>query len=324
LDLKNPTNVTVFSALESNVNSYVQQWNLQVQRQLNADTALSVGYVGTKGSKLATYYNLNRQAYNSPGGTRLFPSLGNINIQDTAGNSIYHSLQTQLERRLTKGLQFLASYTWSHAIDDSAGAFDNQTNRVDPYNLRLERGNSSLDLRHRFVFSSLYEIPYGRGRTYGKDLPGVVDAVLGGWQLNGILTLQTGQPFDLTDPGNPETRPDITGNPETFGDADRWFDTTVFARVPTNGSQVKLRPGSAGRNILYGPGIKSLDFSLFKNFRITERITTQFRAETFNLTNTPQFSQPNGDISNTGDFGRIRSTRLGSNRQIQFALRVTF
>jgi hypothetical protein len=323
LNLKNPTNVTVFSALESNVNSYVQQWNLQVQRQLNADTALSVGYVGTKGSKLATYYNLNRQAYNAPGGTRLFPSLGNVNVQDTAGNSIYHSLQTQLERRLAKGLQFLASYTWSHAIDDSAGAFDNQTNRVDPYNLRLERGNSSLDLRHRFVFSSLYEIPYGRGRMYGKDLSGVMDAVLGGWQLNGILTLQSGQPFDLTDPGNPETRPDITGNPETFGDPDRWFTTTVFARVPTNGSGVKLRPGSAGRNILYGPGIKSLDFSLFKNFHITERIKTEFRAEVFNLTNTPQFSQPNGDIT-SGDFGRIRSTRLGSNRQIQFALRVTF
>ena len=323
LDLKNPRDVTVFAALRSNVNSYVQQWNLQVQRQLNTDSVLSVGYVGTKGSKLTTYYNLNRQFYNAVGGTRRFPILGNVNVQDTNGNSIYHSLQTQLERRLTKGWQFLASYTWSHTIDDSAGAFDNQFNRVDPNNLRLERGNSSLDVRHRFVLSSLYELPFGRGRAFGSDMPKPVDAILGGWQINGILTLQTGTPFDLVDPGNPETRPDILRDPEIFGDADSYFDTTAFARVPTNASGVKLRPGTAARNLLFGPGTKQLDFSIFKDFVITEGIKTQFRTEVFNITNTPQLSQPNTDIG-SGDFGHIRSTRLGTNRQIQFALRVVF
>jgi hypothetical protein len=323
LDLNNPRDVTVFSALQSNRISYVQQWNLQVQRQLDSNTAMSVGYVGTKGDNLATYYNLNRQFYNSPAGTRLFPNLGNINVQDTVGESIYHSLQTQLERRLTRGFQFLASYTWSHAIDDSAGAFDNQTNRVDVRNLRLERGNSSLDVRHRFVLSSLYELPYGRGRAYGSDAPGVVDAILGGWQINGILTLQSGVPFDVIDPGNPETRPDVIGSPRILGEADLWFDTTAFRRVPMNAAGVKLRPGTAGRNILRGPGTKALDFSIFKEFRITERFTTQFRTEVFNITNTPQLSQPNNDIT-SGDFGRIRSTRLGTNRQIQLALRVIF
>jgi hypothetical protein len=323
LDLTNPRDVTVFAALPTNRVSSVQQWNLQVQRQLDANTALSVGYVGTHGDNLMTYYNLNRQAYNAAPGTRRFPNLGNVNVQDTLGESSYHSLQTQLERRLSRGVQLLAAYTWGHAIDDSPGAFDNVSTRVDFANFQLERGNSSLDVRHRFVLSSIYELPFGRGRRFGNDSPAVVDHVLGGWQLNGILTLQSGLPFDLVDPGNPETRPDLIGDPNIAGDPDRYFNRAAFARVPTNGAGVKLRPGTAGRNILVGPGTRQLDMSIFKEFSITERIRTQFRTEVFNVTNTPQYSQPNADIT-SGDFGRIRSTRLGTNRQIQFALRVSF
>lgn len=323
LDLNNPQNVTVFAALPTNKTSMVQQYNLQIQRELWQDTALSVAYVGTHGSNLTTYYNYNRQVYNAASGTRAFPNLGNVNVQDTSGSSSYNSLQAQLERRFSKGWQFLAAYTWAHAIDDSAGAFDNQTNRVDFRNLPLERGNSSLDVRHRFVFSTLYQLPYGRGQQYGSNISQPVDYLFGGWQLNSILTLQTGLPFDLTDPGNPETRPDVIGPINITGNPDMYFNTSAFARVPTNGAGVKLRPGTLGRNVLYGPGTKTLDMSLFKNFLITERIRTQFRAEVFNITNTPQFSQPNGDIT-SGDFGKIRGTRLGTNRQIQFALRLEF
>jgi hypothetical protein len=323
LDLNNPQNVTVFSALPTNKTSQVMQYNLQIQRQLSDDTVLSAAYVGTRGRNLTTYYNLNRQFYNAANGARQFPNLGNVNVQDTSGTSNYNSLQAQLERRFSKGWQFLASYTWSHAIDDSAGAFDNQTNRVDPRLLELERGNSSLDVRHRFVFSTIYQLPFGRGREYGSDIPKALDYVLGGWQLNSILTLQTGLPFDLVDPGNPETRPDIIGAVSVTGDPDMYFTTSAFARVPTNGAGVKLRPGTFGRNVLYGPGTKNLDLSFFKEFNLTERFKTQFRTEVFNLTNTPQFSQPNTDIT-SGDFGKIRGTRLGTNRQIQFALRLEF
>lgn len=323
LDLNNPQNVTVFAALPTNRTSQVMQYNLQIQRQLSDDTVLSAAYVGTRGENLTTYYNLNRQFYNAANGTRQFPNLGNVNVQDASGTSNYNSLQAQLERRFSKGWQFLASYTWSHAIDDSAGAFDNQTNRVDPRNLASERGNSSLDVRHRFVFSTLYQLPFGRGREYGSDIPKALDYVLGGWQLNSILTLQTGLPFDLVDPGNPETRPDIIGPVSVTGDPDMYFTTSAFARVPTNGAGVKLRPGTFGRNVLYGPGTKNLDLSFFKEFNITERFKTQFRTEFFNVTNTPQFSQPNTDIT-SGDFGKIRGTRLGTNRQIQFALRLEF
>ncbi|HEY0547327.1 MAG TPA: carboxypeptidase regulatory-like domain-containing protein [Pyrinomonadaceae bacterium] len=323
LNLNNPQNVTVFAALPTNKTSMVQQYNLQVQRELWRDTALSVAYVGTRGSHLTTYYNFNRQVYNAASGTRAFPNLGNVNVQDTSGKSSYNSLQAQLERRFSKGWQFLAAYTWAHAIDDSAGAFDNQTNRVDFRNLPLERGNSSLDVRHRFVFSTLYQLPFGRGQQYGSDISKPMDYLFGGWQLNSILILQTGLPFDLIDPGNPETRPDLIGTVTVTGNPDMYFNTSAFVRVPTNAAGVKLRPGTFGRNVLYGPGTKNLDLSLFKNFAITERVRTQFRAEVFNVTNTPQFSQPNGDIT-SGDFGKIRGTRLGTNRQIQFALRLEF
>lgn len=323
LNLNNPQNVTVFAALPTNKTSQVMQYNVQIQRQLTDDTVLSAAYVGTRGKNLTTYYNFNRQFYNAASGARPFTSLGNVNVQDTSGTSNYNSLQAQFERRFSKGWQFLASYTWAHAIDDSAGAFDNQTNRVDPRSLGLERGNSSLDVRHRFVFSTLYQLPFGRGRQYGSDIPKALDYVLGGWQLNSILILQTGLPFDLVDPGSPETRPDIIGPVTITGDPDMYFTTSAFARVPTNATGVKLRPGTLGRNVFYGPGTKNLDLSFFKDFNITERFKTQFRTEVFNLTNTPQFSQPNTDIT-SGDFGKIRSTRLGTNRQIQFALRVEF
>lgn len=324
LNLQNPKDITVFAALPDNRNSYVQQWNLQVQRQVGAANVFSLAYVGTAGKRLTSYYNLNRQAFNAPAGTRQFPQLGGVNVQETRGSSIYNSLQAQLERRFTQGLQFRAAYTWSHAIDDTNGAFDARQ-PADIRNFRLDRGSSSFDTRHRLVVSSLYEVPYGRGRTFGTNLPALLDHVVGGWQINGILTFQSGFPFDLTTPGDPgDVRPDLVGPIQIDRDnPDRYFNTKAFARVPTNADGVLLRPGTLGRNVLVGPGTRQLDFSIFKNFPLTERIKTQFRTEVFNLTNTPQFGQPNGDIT-SANFGRIQSTRFASERQIQFALRLSF
>jgi hypothetical protein len=324
VNLNNPQNVTVFEALPSNRNSYVQEWNLQIQRELGANTALSVGYVGTKGTRLTTYYNFNRQFYNAPDGTRNFPKLANVNVQDTSGNSIYHSLQTRLEHRFTAGWQFTMAYTWAHAIDDSPGAFDQGNgNAVDYKNLRLERGNSSLDVRQRFTFSTLYELPFGRGKTYGHDWSGAVDALLGGWQVNGILTFQSGLPFDLTAQGNPNTHPDQIRQPNNQLTTGQYFDVKAFAAPPNNAANVRLRPGNVARNLLTGPGTSNLDLSIFKNFKFKERYVTQFRAQFYNFTNTPQFAQPNGDIT-SGQAGQITDTRLSSERQIEFAIRFSF
>lgn len=324
IDLNNPQNVTVFAALKNNRNSYVQQWNLQVQREVMSNTVWSAGYVGTSGHRLASYYNLNRQLFNSASGVKLFPQLGDVNVQDTRGNSIYHSLQTQLERRFSKGFQFRASYTWSKAIDDSQGAFD-ATQPQDFRNLALERSLSSMDQRHRFVLSGLYELPFGRGKAFGSQMNPVLNTIAGGWQLNGIVTFASGLPFNVSTPGNPgSVRPDLNGPVAIYsGNANHYFDTSMFSQVPVNADGILLRPGTAGRNILIGPGTKNLDLSAFKNFQPIERLTVQFRAEAYNLTNTPQYANPNGDIT-SADFGRIRNTLLSSERQIQFALRLMF
>jgi hypothetical protein len=324
LDLTNPSNVTVFARLPENRTPYIQQVNLQVQHELTSNTLVSVGYIGSFGRHLTRYYNLNRQYFNAAGGTRQFPLLGDVNVQDTEGASSYNSLQAAIERKLTNGWQLLASYTYGHAIDDSTGPFDGPSPQ-DVRNLRAERANSSLDIRQRFVISSLYELPFGRGRAFASGMPKAIDWALGGWQVNGILTLQTGLPFTIYTPGNPgNVRPDLVGSLKTYpGNPQRYFDTTAFAPVPTNSDGVLLRPGTLGRNALVGPGLKSMDLSIFKDFPVTERVKTQFRTEFFNLTNTPQYLQPVGDMS-SGDFGKIQSTRFSSERQIQFALRVSF
>jgi Carboxypeptidase regulatory-like domain/TonB dependent receptor len=335
LDPNNPANVTVFAALQSNVTPYVQQWNLQMQRQLDNNTAFSLGYVGTQGKKLTSYYNLNKPRFNlapSDPNSKRFPKLGDVHVQETRGNSIYHSLQAHVERRLAKGWQLLASYTWAHTIDDSIPAFNangSNSQPQDPTNFALERGNSDLDVRHRFVFSTLYELPFGRGRQFGSDMSGVLNAVIGGWQVNGILIFQSGLPFDLNTSGFPgDVRPDIVGPIRIHPDnLSAYFDKPAFAPPPTavlGGSAVFVRPGNAGRNILRGPGVRNIDFSIFKNFPITERFKAQFRAEFYNLTNTPRFSNPDGNLGDGPRFGTITSVAQSSEREIQLALRIQF
>lgn len=312
-DLANPSGVTVFAVLPTNEPSMVQQWNLQMQHELGANMGFSVAYVGTSGDKLATYYNLAKRAAD---GSQLFPALNRVNVQDTRGESIYHALQTRLDRRMTKGLQFTASYTWSHAIDDSTDAFDNNSGPANFRWFELERASSSYDVRHRFVFSTIYELPFGKGRAFAQNMPGLLEGILGGWQTNAILTMQSGLPFDITqDNGN--QRPIYLGgadNPRTIAE---WFDTGAFASNSANGKS-NLR-----RNMFTGPTFKTVDLSLFKDFSVTERVKTQFRAEFYNLLNSPQFAQPVTNF-NDSNFGKINSVRQGTEREIQFALRLFF
>ncbi|HEY0322179.1 MAG TPA: TonB-dependent receptor [Pyrinomonadaceae bacterium] len=326
INLNNPQNITVFSVLPDIQTSEVHQFNVQVQRQLTADTVIDVGYVGTRGRNLATYYNLNRQLLGRPNGTRLFPNLGDVNVRDDNGHSRYDSLQVQLERRFTRGLQFIAAYTWSKAKDNSPGAFDSVGFRPqDPQNIELEYGNSNLDIPQRFVFSWLYEIPFGRGRRFGSDMPRALDFLVGGLQVNGIVNLQSGQVFNVIARGaSPDdVRVDLISDPFSNVPAGRYFNPGAFGNPPSVGG-VFTRVGTLQRNSLRGPSIKTLNLGLAKNFFFTERFRTTVRAEFFNLTNTPQFSTPNTDISNGASFGVFQNTRLGTNRQVQLGLRMEF
>lgn len=323
----NATNVSLTGWLPHDKTSMVQEWNLQVQRQIDTKTAATLAYVGTKGTHLSTFYDVNRPAYDT--GIKPYPNLGTIPVNDTEGASIYHGLHAQVDRRMTRGLQFTSVYTWSHAIDNSPAGFDSDYryggNVVDPFQWwTKERANSNLDVRNRFLFSALYELPFGRGRTFGNNWSAVSDSVLGGWQLSPIVTFSSGFPFDVICQYcySPSTRPNLIGPLQQLNNISEWFNTSSFQKVATNAG-TPIAPGTGPRNPFTGPGTKTLDLSVGKTFRFTEQINAKFTADFFNMLNTPQFSQPDGNM-NDGNFGKITSLRLDSQREIQFGLRVSF
>jgi hypothetical protein len=327
INLANPQNISVLANLPNNATSYMEQWNLQVQRELPGNIVASVAYVGAGGHHLVDYYNMNSQLFDETAGARLFPNLGSVNVEDARGNSIYNALQTELQRRFSHGLQFTASYTYSRTIDDGAGAFG--ATPQDFMNISLDRGLADQDIRQRFVLSGVYELPFGRGRRMGSNMSKVADAVMGGWQLNAVLTLQSGLPFNLTDPGAPGGRPDVVGplsiNP---GNTQQYFTTGAIALVPTIANNVMIGPGTLGRNVLIGPGIQTVDLGLSKTFSLTERAKLQFRGEAFNIANHPEFNNPGTDptslVSQGGNFGVINSTLANTERQVQFAVKLFF
>jgi len=335
LDLANPSGVSLVAVLPSNVVPSVSQWNLQVQRQLVSNSSASIAYVGDRGKNLTRNYNINQQAYGvsqSDPARDLFPNLGSINLQDNSGNSVYHSMQAEYERRYSNGFQFLGAFTWSKTIDDACGDLDTCNPQV-PTNFQIERGRSNIDQNYRMVLSSLYEIPVGRGKRFGRDWSRPIDWALGGWQLNAIYTLQGGLPFTVCvdgAQGNCVTRADLVGPLTTTPGAitpDFYFNTASFAAPPStkfaDGSTVFDRPGTAGRNILRGPGNSNIDLGVAKKFSVTERTNVEFRAQAYNLTNTPHFGNPNADLSQ-GNFGKVTTTLPFSYRQMELALRVNF
>jgi hypothetical protein len=327
---------------------------LAVERQIDAKTAMTLAYVGTKGTHLSTFYDVNRPAYNT--GVQLYPALGTIPVNDTSGNSIYHGLHVQAQRRLSRGVQFSASYTWSHAIDNSIAGFDSDYryggNVVDPFQWQTkERASSALDVRHRFVFNALYELPFGRGRTFGHDWNPAVDALLGGWQFSPILTFASGFPFDVLCQYcySPSTRPNLVGALHQTNSTHEWFDIYAFNKVPNNTpTNTPIAPGDSPRNPFTGPGTKTMDLSVGKTFKFTERFRGEFKGEFFNLFNTPQFSPPDGNLNDAklcgasgltgtppvpctpwtivsqGNFGKVTSLRFDSQREIQLSFRVSF
>ena len=263
-----------------------------------------------------------------PGTNIVVNSLTQTDRNDYFGNSLYHSFQARAERRFAAGFTILASYTWSHNIGDTAGfsASGNAPNDAglqNPLNRQLERGNDDQDVRHRFVASYLYDLPFGAGRKFGAGWKGPVNLLLGGWSISGITTMHSGLPLSLATQGN-NANTDEPNRPNVVGDwrldasqrtLDRFFNTAAFAPNPL------YQYGNAGRNILRQPGAVNFDLGMFKQVKVTERISTQFRAEAFNAFNTPHFNAPNATLGALS-FGSI--TGAGSPRILQFGLKVVF
>jgi Carboxypeptidase regulatory-like domain/TonB dependent receptor len=331
----NPTNTSVIALLPNGKNTTIQEFNLQVGRQLGRETAVNVAWVGTKADHLMTWFNYTNQQLAS--NSALFPGRGlNVTAGGAIGTSHYSGLQMQLKRRMSRGLQATAAYTWSHATDDSNGAFSINTNSpifVDAGGrilLSQNKGNSDTDQRHAFVGTVMYELPFGRGKQWGSNWSGAMNSAFGGWQFNNIVSIGSGTPFDITIDG---VRPDILG-PVSIGSLKsaigglgrQWLSAApgVFVAPPVNSSGRFIRPGTLGRNQFYGPGYGTWDTSLLKNFTLTERVKMQFRAEAFNILNHPQYVNPDSSVNGGANFGVITSTRLASERELEFVFRFIF
>jgi hypothetical protein len=315
---------------------YTIQYMFNVQREMPFDSAFEIGYLGSVSHRLESLRSVNEAIPADPAVDRRsipqrspFPNFGRIQLVDNGGNGSYHSLGTKFTKRYSRGVTLLASYTWAKSIDTATSIRNLGGDTLFPQNSycrTCERARSSHDVRHRFVTSGLWDLPFGRNRVIGID-NSVVNAVAGGWQLGGILTLQSGFPITVTnglDASNTGAffdRPNSTGVdaalPRGEQDPQRFFNTTAFfPNAPGT-------HGNVGRNTLTGPGVIQLDFSMLKDFNFTEQHRLQFRFESFNFANHPNWGNPNANISAGANFGRITGTRTNM-RQNQFALKFVF
>ena len=303
---------------------YTQQWNVSVERSFGASRIGEISYAGAKGTKLIENRDIN-QAKPGPQQPNLrpLPQFADIDAYESRGNSNYNALQAKFTQRLSRGLSALASYTWAKSIDDASGFFSSAGDAnfpQDSNNTRADRGRSNFDVRHRFVLSYVYDLPFRP-----------TNAFLRGWQTSGVWTFQTGRPSTVTlFPGvdNSNTgipgiglgvvdRPNAVGNATSgiTGRPNRWFNTAAFA-MPAYGTF-----GNAGRNIIGGPGLSSVNVSASKNTKLSENLALQFRAEIFNLLDRANFNLPDMFLGSPS-FGRVLSA--GEPRRVQLGVKVIF
>jgi hypothetical protein len=298
----------------------VTMWNFGIQRQITRESLLEVAYVGTRGSHLFRSENIDTplpgpgsQQLNRPYNV-LIPQINTINYRGSNGDSHYNSLQAKFTKRSNNGLFMLLSYTFSKSIDDM--------NVFWVYNDVVNRGLSSFNHKHNFVGSYGYALPFGPGRPWLAHTSRIAEILTGGWQLNGIAMLRTGDPLAIsvqtsllnTGTGN---RALVTCNHvKTIGDMNQWFDTTCFA-LPATYQFGTANPGTAT-----GPGFMNFDLSLFKAERIREKDRLQFRFEAFNAMNAHHFSDPNTTFGSS-TFGKITATNFPA-RELQIGLKYSF
>jgi Carboxypeptidase regulatory-like domain len=313
---------------------YVQSWNFIVQKQLPKGFTGQAGYVATRTIRQLGFLNANAGQIVGAGkaGQPLFGPFGrdaDTILLSPVGSGHYNSLQATLQRRFTAGLALTVNYTYSKAMNSVDNAGNSPSIQVLSA-MDLNRSRTGFDRRHSLGITNIFELPFGPGKRFANN--GVAAAVLGGWQINNVFTFMTGRPFTVTSggsgfntPGSTQTADQVKADVQQTGDigvGTPFYDPTAFAAV--NGA----RFGSTGLNILDGPGIGNWDVGLFREFTITERIKIQFRAESFNFTNTPHFGQPQGSFTNSKFLmvtGTDSQSREGiDERQFRFGLRLSF
>jgi hypothetical protein len=302
--------------------TYMEQYNLSLQYQLRKDLSLNVGYVGnhTVHGQLNTIPdNVPAPGPGSVQQRRPHPQWGQIGISRSDGIAHYDALQTTLEKRLNSGVYALVSYTWSKCLDNGS------TESGPPVISLLQQNYSvcSYDMTNNLTISSIYQLPFGRGRTFLRDSNRFVNGVVGGWELAGIFTDRTGLPYTPTISSD-RANTGISGEwPNRIGSghlahptALKWFDTTAFT-IPA-----EYTYGNSTRDILRSQGLVDLDMTLKKNFPFKESRDVEFRFESFNLANHPTFAAPNATIGSSSA-GKVTST-LNANRIFQAAVKIYF
>ncbi len=315
--------------------SIIQQWNFTIEQQLGAGFFLSAGYVGQDATHLTLSDRYWSQAVPGSGPIQqrrrsysVLPLATEVVLTDPVINQNYQGMQLNLRKHLSAGLEVTAAYTWSHTMSGNAGFYGtpigNTANPQDYSNLRAEWGPASMDIRHSFVSSFNYELPFGRGRHFLSNAPGIVNGVLGGWIASGVLTKRTGFPLtigeasDVSNTGSSGPRPNQLVNanlPSDQRSPNHWFNTQAFAL------QAPGTFGNAGTGTVRGPGMTTFDFGLQKRFLFSERRYFELRAESFNLANTPVFNTV-GQSFGTSTFGTL--TAAEDSRELQFGLKFAF
>jgi hypothetical protein len=302
---------------------YMQNWNFGIEHQLTQTMVLELNYQGSKGTHLSSFLSTNDPppGPGDPNARRPYPAAGALSELKMIATSRYNGLTAKAEQRFYKGLSFIASYAYQKSIDLNSEF--GGTSPMDNRDIKASMGPSGFDQTHVFNTGYSWMIPSG-------GLKGVAKYVIGGWQTSGIVTFESGRPFNITLPndianvgsrGNFQ-RPNLVGDPfpanwtKTYGPAGYYFDPAAFA------SPALYTFGNLGRNALRGPGFKNFDLGLFKNFFITERLRLQYRAEAFNAFNNTNFSNPGASFG-TASFGRSTGTQ-NAQRSIQMGMKLYF
>jgi hypothetical protein len=324
---------------------YVQQWNLTIERDIGSSTALRVSYDGSHGSELGLNIDQNQIPANTAGYSPAkapFPLWSVIGTNANGGYSNYHAVTASVNKRFSQGLQFQSSYTFARNLSNGGGyaptAFASEAGGSvsDRFNLGLDYGNVAFTRRNRFLTTFLYDLPFGRGKTLFKSVNGVVDQIVGGWEVAGVLLFQSGPFLTATVPG-----PDPQGNnfPNVIGDV-RPDMVSGVSLYPTNQTLAKWlnlgafsvpkdnigRFGNAPVGNIVGPGTQAVSVSLMKSISFAERVRFQFGAQAANLFNHPNYAPPNTSF-NTASFGTISNVQSAEGagpRVIQGTARFTF
>jgi len=314
----------------------MDEWSLGIESQLRQNLALEVNYQGNRGNHIDFLHDAGNQPVPGVGPLqprRVWPDLGFTTIDSFDGISTYNALTAKLTKRFSSGISALVAYTYSKVLDYDGGDADYQSLVQNDNNPRADYGLADFSLPQRLVISGIGMLPFGSGHRF-LNTGGVTNGLVGGWEITGIITLQSGYPFtvlssvDLSNTGSPSPRPDRVcsgAGPKTVAE---WFNTSCFNTAALTQAFAAGTPtwGNAGRNILSGPGLQEWDISLIKKTKISERLSLEFRGEFFNLFNRPNFAPPaNGAGATYGasEFGAITS-QSGTPRDIQFGLKLLF